>query len=231
MRNRSSSASLQTILTGLPVATASFYLLGVLFYQGFARTMGLDETLFPLTVDQTLFYGFFALLDLSAAQVVYFVIAAETIALVALVIVLLSTSIRVRSFVGSWFPHRSRQEERPTPLEPPKQLAEFANLAAQMLLFAAVVLFVILGILFAGYFADKSGQATANNFLKKVDDGKRAPVDLYLVGQDQPIKAHPILCSGTHCAFLIGKTTVTYRHEQVGKTITHNIAVNTDAAR
>lgn len=90
--------------------------------------MGLEETLFPLTVDRTLFYGFFALLDLSAAQVVYFVFAAETIALVALVIVLLSTSIRVRSFVGSWFPHRSRQEERPTPLEPPKQLAEFANL-------------------------------------------------------------------------------------------------------
>ncbi len=218
MHNRSHRASLQTILTGLPVATASLYVLGVVLYQGFARAMGLEESLFPLTVDQTLFNGFFALLDLSAVQVVYFVFAAETIALVALVIVVLSTSVRVRQFLGSWIPRPSLQEARNSQLQPPKQLAKFASFAAQIFIFAAVVLFVILGIFIAGYFADKSGKATANNFLRKAEDGKRVPIDLYLVGHSQPIKAHQILCSATHCAFLIDK-----------KTITHNIAVNTDA--
>jgi hypothetical protein len=193
--------------------------------------MGLEETLFPLTVDRTLFDGFFALLDLSAAQVGYFVLAAEIIALVAFAIVLLSTSVRVRSFVGSWITCRPRNKSQATQLEPPPQIAEFANLATQMFVFAAVVLFVTLGILLAGIFADKSGQAAANNFLKKIESGKYAHIDLYLVGQEQPLKAYPVLCSSTHCAFLVGKETITYRHEQVVKTITHNIAVNTDPTR
>jgi hypothetical protein len=231
MRNKSTAVSLQTVLTGLPVATASLYLLGVLFYQGFTRTMGVEETLFPLTVDRTLFDGFFALLDLSAAQVGYFVLAAEIIALVAFAIILLSTSIRVRSFVGSWFTRHTHRKAQTTTLEPPPQVTEFANFAVQMFVVAVVVLFVILGILLAGIFADKSGQATANNFLKKVEDGKHAPLDLYLVGQDQPIKAHRVLCSSTHCAFLIGKKTITYRHELVSKTITNNITVNATATR
>lgn len=193
--------------------------------------MGVEETLFPLTVDRTLFHGFFALLDLSAPQIGYFVLAAEIIAVVAFAIVILSTSIRVRNFAEALFTRRSRNNAPVTPLEPPPQIAEFANLSAQMFVFAAFVLFVILGIFLAGIFADKSGQAIANNFLKKVEEGKLHPVDLYLVGQDQPIKAHPILCSSTHCAFLIDKKIITYRHELVWKTITNNIAANTDATR
>jgi hypothetical protein len=227
-RNRS---SLQTILTGLPVATASLYVLGVCFYQGFMRTVGLDETQFPLTVDRTLFHGFFALLDLSAAQIGYFVLASEIIALVAFAIVLLSTSTRVRGAAGAWFTKKPGQEKKSESVEPPQKIAEFASFSGQMLLFSAIVLFAILGILLAGIFADKSGQATANNFLKKVEEGKQPAVEVFLSGQDQPIKAYTILCSSTHCAFLANQKTVAYRHEKVEKTITHNIMYNTDAAR
>lgn len=228
MRNNSAS-SLQTVLTGIPVATASLYLLGVCFYQGFTRTLGLEESQFPLTVDRTLFDGFFALLHLSAPQIGYFVLAAEIIAFVALAVVILSTSVRVRRFSETLFTRRSNTKRQAESPEPPQKIAEFAEFAVQMFLFAVVVVLVIFGILISGIFADKSGQAIANNFLKKVEDGKQPSVDVFIVGQDKPIKAHTILCGSTHCAFIVDKKTITYRHEQIKKTIAYNISVNTDA--
>ncbi|TXI26226.1 MAG: hypothetical protein E6Q61_00510 [Nitrosomonas sp.] len=228
MRNRS---SLQTILTGLPVATASLYVLGICYYQGFLRIVGLEESQFPLTVDRTLFHGFFALLDLSAAQIGYFVLASEMIALVAVVIVALSTSKRVRNLIGFRSSNALTQENKIEALVPPKPLAEFADFASYMFLFSAIVLFSILGILVAGTFADKSGQAAAKSFLKRIEDGKQPGVDIFLAGQEQSVKGYSILCSTTHCAFVVNQKVVTYRHEKVERTIAHNTTVNTDAAR
>lgn len=228
MRNRS---SLQTILTGLPVATASLYVLGVCYYQGFLRVVGLEESQFPLTVDRTLFHGFFALLDLSAAQIGYFVLASEIIALVAVVIVALSTSKRVRNLIGFRSSSTLTHEKKIEALDPPKPLSEFADFSSQMFLFSAIVLFLILGILVAGTFADKSGQAAAKSFLKKIEDGKQPGVDIFLAGQEQSVKGYSILCGTTHCAFLVNQKVITYRHEKVERTITHNTTVNTDAAR
>lgn len=231
MRNKTSAIPLQTVLTGLPVAVASLYFLGICFYQGFTRIMGVEETLFPISVDRTLFNGFFALLDLSIPQIGYFLLAAEIIALVAMTTVFLSSSIRVRSAVGAWLICHSHDKKTAAPLEAPSQVTTFANFSARMFVYAAVIFFTFLGILLSGIVADKSGQATANNFLRKIEDRRQPSVDLFLVGQNQPIVAYPILCSATHCAFLINKKSVTYRHELIEKTIAHSIAVNTDLAR
>ncbi|WP_334159301.1 hypothetical protein [Oryzomicrobium sp.] len=195
------------------------------------RTVGLEETQFPLTVDRTLFHGFFALLDLSAAQIVYFVLASETIALVAFAIVFLSTSARVRKVVDAWFTKKSPRENKHESPEPPKEVSEFATFSVQVFEFSAIILFVIIGILLAGFFSGKSGEVTANNFLKKVKEGRARSVEVFLSGQDQPIKAYTLLCSSSHCAFLEETQIVVYRHEKIERTITHDIMVQTDATQ
>ncbi len=171
------------------------------------------------------------MLDLSAPQIGYFLLAAELLALVALAAVSFSTSERVRRVVGTWFTKLPKRKNPAEQLEPPPQLTDFARFATRLLIYATIIFFVFLGVLFAGILADWSGQEIAKNFLKKVEGGKQPTIDLFLVGQEQPIKAHFILCSSTHCAFLTSKKTTIYRHELVEKTITHNITVNTDAAR
>ncbi len=235
MRNK---PSLQTVLMALPIASASLYVFGACFYRGFMRTLGLEETQFPITVDRTLFHGFFVLLDLSSAQIGYFVLASGIITFVAFLIIILSTSSIVstsgnwltkklgRSSFGNWFSKKLGRNKN-SPMESPREIADFADFSVRMMSFAMIVLVLILGIWLIGVCADKSGQTAANSFLKGVKEGKHIPVDIFLSDQEQPIEAHTILCSITHCAFIIGKNAVTYRLEKIEKIIRRNIVLNT----
>ncbi|WP_263770053.1 hypothetical protein [Propionivibrio soli] len=222
MNEKQSSLSLGTILTGLPVATAALYVLGISFYQGFVGAWGLEESLFPIAVDRTLFYGFFALMDRSAVQLVYFVFATEAIALVALAIVVLSTSARIRNYFDNKFKASPPKEEE-REIKPPKAIAWFWQWTTYTFFFSIAVLLIVLGFLFAASLADRSGRETAAFMLKRIEAGRRSPIDLYLTGHAEPIKAHSILCSGTHCAFLIGKQSITYRLDQIERTVAHDV--------
>jgi hypothetical protein len=217
------TSSIQRILTGLPIATASLYVLGVCFYQGFARVLGLEETQFSLSVDRTLFHGFFAILNVSAPQLGYFLLAAETIALVSFVVVGVCTSSKVRNAIESFFSKMSQKKQHDELQEVPPQITDFAQFASNMVFFSGVVLLVIFGILGAGVLADLSGQEAANSFLRRAVAGKSAFVEVFVVGEEKPLKGHTILCSSSHCAYLVDKKAVTYRHEQIEKTVVRGI--------
>lgn len=230
MRNsRPPAHSLQAVITGLPIVTAALYLFGVVFYQGFMRRMGLEESQFPLTVDRTIFNGLFALLDLSAPQLINFILATEIFTLVTFIIVFISTSVRVRSFfkkVPLSLPENTTSEAK---LSPPAPITEIANFAAKALALCLIVVFVILGILAASYFTDKSGQDVADAFIHKAEAGVRSPIELYLSGKSEPITAHIIVCSASHCAYLINGQAITYRNDQIEKTIATNITAHKGA--
>lgn len=227
-----SKPSLQVILTGLPVVTASLYLLGVCYYQGFLRIFNLEESQFPLSVDRTLFHGFVAFLDLSAVQIGYFALAFEIISVMAVIIIGLSTSERTRSLISFRSANtQSKKEIKGEALDPPKSLLKFANFACQMFLFSAIVLFLILGISVAGTFANKSGQAAAKSLLNKIVNEKLPSIDIFLAGQEQSVKGYSILCSATHCAFVVNQEIITYRHENIEKTVAYNSIVSTGTAR
>jgi hypothetical protein len=224
--SESSVPTVQTVVTALPVATASLYLLGESFYEGYLRELRIEETLFPLTVDEKLFYGVISFVELGISQVLNFILATEVIAGVALVIVALSTSSKWRSYLKLSSFKFSRRKSRTAQITPPRGLVKFADFSIKVFVFSVAILFIILGVVFAGYLSEKAGENNAKNYLKKIRQGKVNPVDLYLVGELLPSKAYPIMCSSTHCSFLIGNKAVIYRHDQIQKTVATGVSTD-----
>jgi len=88
-----------------------------------------------------------------------------------------------------------------------------------MFLCAVGAFFVLLVVILAGMVAEKSGRDTAKNQLEKMQQGNWQCAKLFLVGHETPINAHTILCSSSHCSFIVNSETVTYRHELIEKLV------------
>lgn len=87
---------LQTVLTVLPIVTAGLYLLGLTYHQGFLEGFNIEESLFPLSLDRTLFQGFVAFMTLSAKPLYYSLIAGAAIFLTGFMAAVISSNRRVR---------------------------------------------------------------------------------------------------------------------------------------
>lgn len=203
----------------LPIASAALYVLGLSFFQGFTQDLGLDETQFPITVDRTLFYGFFAVLDLGVEQIAPFLFAAEVIAFVAGGVLYISASHRFQEVVERMHNWGVKRQSSDKSDKSPEEISAFANFSLKMFLFAVIVFFVILGILLAGSLANNSGRAVAQKLLTNIEEGRQLQVELHIVGQAEPILSYPIICSSVHCAFLINHKTVVYSHEKIEKSV------------
>jgi hypothetical protein len=231
MSTNSSGSKLQATLAGIPIVTAVLYLLGSFFYQGFMGKLNLEGSQFPLAVDQNLFYGFFALISLSAKQIVFFMIAAESSVAVSSMAIYLSSSERFRASAVRLIQLFQRKDKTPPPLQTPPKVAWIAKFSAQMLIISIVIFILILGVTLVAWSASHSGEESAKVLLKKIEDGKQPSVDIFLVGKRDPINGFTLLCNATHCAYLVNKDVVIYPLSGIEKTIAHKILVDANAMR
>ncbi len=67
----------------ISILLASLYSIGLTFHQGYLRTLGIEETQFQLSLDGLFFQGFFATTDLSTGAIVWLVMAASGVVIVA----------------------------------------------------------------------------------------------------------------------------------------------------
>lgn len=65
--------------------TAALYTLGFTYHQGYLHDFGITDSMFTLSIDQTVFKGFLSLSTMGATAIVWFFLAAEGVLLTALI--------------------------------------------------------------------------------------------------------------------------------------------------
>lgn len=209
---------LQTVLTVLPVVTAGLYLLGLTYHQGFLEGFNIEESLFPLSVDRTLFQGFVAFMTLSAKPLYYSLIAAAAIFLTGFTAAVISSNRLVRRW-GHMLASKLRQPSNRDPLS--ESAFQCIDKMITAFIYAAIVIFIYLGLFIVAVSATKSGKEQALHFIDSANKSKEGFVTLYLPNNTDPVIGKPILCSSSHCAYWLGNEAVLYRNESVERIVNH----------
>lgn len=181
----------------LAVGTACLYSYGLTYHQGYLSAWGLEEGLFPLSVDRTVFQGFVAASHLGAVTLLPLLAAALVLLLAAL--------------LGAWglSGWRAWQARRRATLRPQRQtpgaVVDAADAAARNLallarvalwIYGATVVFaVIVGLMLS---ADRLGRAAAAQQARGLASSAPVTVKPRLGDADT---AQLVLCSSSHCAF------------------------------
>lgn len=188
----------------ITLATATLYTLGITYYQSYLRRLGVEETLFPLTIDRTIFQGFVSSITMGAKAFVWFYAAALGVFVTALIGNLLIESIKKHT-ISTFIFKRYRKNSATNSSD----LNEFTVFAVNVVEYGSVLLIIFLGFLLVLLASDKAGSESAKNFIKKCDTGKLKS-HLVAVGSGNPqISGYPIVCNPDLCAyFLKGKSVV-----------------------
>ena len=217
---------LQTVLTVLPIVTAGLYLLGLTYHQGFLAGFGIEETLFPLSIDRTLFQGFVALITFGAKPLVYSLVATLAIFFMAVLAAVISSNQRVRRW-GRLLVSRLHQPSGRESL--PESATQWVDKAGTAVVYVAIIFFIFLALLVVAVVAEKSGKEQALHFIESAAKSKEGFVTLDFPDNIASVRGKPIFCSATHCAYWLGKEAVLYRNESIEK-ITTNNNINEEAS-
>lgn len=213
---------IQTVLTVLPIVTAGLYLLGLTYHQGFLEGFGIEETLFPLSVDRTLFQGFVAFMTLGATPFAYSLVAAMAIAITAVLAAAISSNQRIRNW-GHWLVTKFQQPSRAEPLS--ERAPKWIDKAGALAIYLVIAFLIYLALLIVALAATKSGKEQASHFIEKSAKSKDGFVTLHFPNGAASVTGKPIFCSASHCAYWLGAEAVLYKNESVERVVTHNTAV------
>lgn len=203
------------VLCILPVLTAGLYLFGMTYHQGYLSEYGLNDTMFPLAGDRSLFTGFFSFLTVSLPALFYAVFATVFLTIALVIALVLSSLLRVRacwSRVRRWL---SKQNSLPAESNKAaadlldKSTALYVYLAALLALF---ILFVVMSVLSA-----KSGKELAK---KEIGEFANNTLMSTLVTDKQGVevlRGYTVICSDKFCAFWTGKQAVIVPTDDIGR--------------
>lgn len=207
---------LKTVLTVLPIVTAGLYLLGLTYHQGFLEGFGIEETLFPLSVDRTLFQGFVAFITLSAKPLAYSFLAAMAVFITAILAAAISSNRRVRnwghSVVTKWRQPSSTKQ-------PPEDQSPWIDKVAILTIYFIVASLIYLALLMVALAATKSGKEQASHFIENSSKSKEGFVFLHFSNGAASVTGKPIFCSATHCAYWLGTEAVLYKNDTVERVV------------
>lgn len=134
-----SESRLQTAITVIPVITAVLYLLGTAYYQGYLAGFGLEDSLFPLATDRSLFSGFVAFVSFGAVPTVYAVSAIFIFCFVILFAAILSSTERVKR-LQAWVKGKLRSLHLKS--EPSPAMIDLVDKTSTVYYYAAGILLV-----------------------------------------------------------------------------------------
>ena len=203
---------LQTVLTVLPIVTAGLYLLGLTYHQGFLEGFGIEETLFPLSVDRTLFQGFVAFLMLGAKPFAYSLIAAMAIFFTAILAAVISSNQRIRNW-GHSLAIKLRPPSTAKPLS--EDASKWVDKSGTLAIYLIVAFLIYLGLLVVALAATKSGKEQASRFIESFSKNNEGIVTLHFPNGATPVTGKPIFCGSSHCAYWLGTEAVLYNNASV----------------
>jgi len=186
----------------LALVTASLYVFGLTYHQSYLLYWGLEESLFELSFERTLFQGFIATSSFGANALVGLV----GISAICFLGALLIQEARSRINQKKWFISFSKKIDAITQAksnsETPKSVKLSAIFLAISLWLLVAFIVLLLLLIVAGHFGERAAKNQLKAFSKP--ENKRHLISLK---GEPPINASPIICSNKHCAFLIaGKT-------------------------
>ena len=188
----------------LALTTASLYVFGLTYHQGYLLYWGLEETLFQLSFERTLFQGFVATSSFGANALVGLVTVSAILFLGVLVTLEAHSLIKQKEWFVSFSKKIDRITQTSNHVETPKSVKLSAIFLAVSLWVLGAFIVLLLLLIVAGHF----GERAAKNQLKALSKPENKLNQISIKGEP-PINASPIICSDKHCAFLIdGKTKI-----------------------
>ena len=209
LSNSSLNQQLRLLSLGLALGTASLFTYGLTYHQGFLAYWGLEETMFPLSLERSLFQGFVASSHLGAKTLAPLL----GVSLACFAALLFFSWIWGRLQASRWLSRR----RGPGPASSRVELAlpAWIAYAARWVQWSywALVGFVVLMLTLV--VADRLGRDAAQQRHASLRSGAQAPVTVNhrLKG---PLLGHALICSDTHCAYLVGETVLTLARADIG---------------
>ena len=218
----------QTFLAFVPILTAGLCYMGKAYHMGYLEAFGIEDSLFPLSIDRLLFSGFIALANFAPLPLLYIVCAMAVLILMIIGGDALLSSSRIQRYKERfvrWI--KSFQSEE----KPSKSIDKLVDKA----FFAAAIFMGILltlgFVLILAMPSAKAGHEQAYREMKIFSAGKSADLTVSADTFPSPTKAKQVICGTTHCAFWLGKETIILRHDQVKKIVTCNSSQKDTCAR
>lgn len=218
----------QTVLAFLPLITAAVYLFGMAWHMGYVNVFHVDSSEFPLSTEQTLLTGTFALVA-NLAPLLGYPIAAFVGLLVIVIVVVLTFKLmkRARDRTLSWVTqlfknkgvdkkiiHIFKYSAHPDEV---KWVATIIEKAMNWYILYFYVLFTscIIGIL--AYHCYENGRRTAESQKDDMNAGNFTSANnLKYAAHPEGISSLRIVCNATQCTFWNEKDgTIYLRYDQI----------------
>lgn len=207
----------------LPLVTAGFYLFGISYHQGYLSELGIEETLFPLTIDRTLFEGFIAAFTMGMPGLLFALLAAETIFVVSEMLVLFSSLRFVQEKVSAIRRVFNVSKKDDAPKE---RLHSFSDFSLRMLVILAMVSITLGGVMLLAYLSDKSGRKVADRFKEKYSQNAYSPKTINFNSGGNPVVGILIECNASYCAYWSNGKAITIAMSQCRKLLASNLKAN-----
>jgi hypothetical protein len=214
------SRPVQLVITLLPIITASLYVIGRGVYTGYVKSFGLDESLFPLTVDDVLFQGFLVSLK---------IVLQPSVDLLGIVVLILIGGVgysmvfgifpnlrsAINDAIDEFFAKLKSEEE----VVLPKLLRRVFNAVNKFGFYLIVSVIALFAVGNAYIEAEKIGKQSYREFKESSAKGEgRNAVLVTLKANKVTFLANSITCGSQHCAYLVDGQAVVFRHEDVSRT-------------
>lgn len=193
----------------LALLTSCLYVYGLTFHQGFLRYWGLEETMFPLSVERTLFQGFVAS-SYFATKTVFPLFAFTVVFFILMVLFSLMEKV-IQNKRGFEKIAKIFSSNKQSYNGVPERIVSAGNMVAFMYWVVAAFVVMLLMILVADYFGRESAQ---NRYLQFIEDG---PFVEFMHKEEGKIDASPIVCSATHCAYFSNQKILVYPLSDIKK--------------
>lgn len=214
--------------TVIPFLSAGMYLLGTMYHQGYLKAFGVDDSLFPLTIDEALFSGFFASVRFGLEPIFYVIIAIFVLLLATCLAIVIFSVGGVKKFMAKIMPKMARAKMALAKYFFPKRTIELSERMKNVIdkggaiyIYIAGISLLALSLWFVAAVSEKSGREQGMKEMTKFQDSKGSWVTLYTGALPAPVRAKQIICGTSHCAFFLGKESIILRHENVDRVVTH----------
>ncbi|SKA02046.1 hypothetical protein SAMN02745119_02359 [Trichlorobacter thiogenes] len=197
----------------ISMITATLYTLGLTFHQGYLREFGINDSLFPLSIDQTIFQGFVSLSTMGASAVVWFFVAAELVLVTALIGEFIINRVnKIRQVTPSNF---TSDKSESNINEGIYDINKFSGFSYRMLILATALLVLFIGILFALIASDKSGKEAALRFKENAASDKLFKSTILLKAGNKSTDGYIITSSQNQVAYFAGNETTILNNSDI----------------
>lgn len=203
----------------IPSATAILYLFGLTYHIGYLKAFGIEDSLFALASDKTLFTGFIATIDIGfmPATLIFFVVAIFFLLVLLLVILIFYTSIgerlrtKLTAKLKSW-----QYKGKPHP-----EANTIIDKIGVWLIYSATIFIILFIFASITLLAHKSGEKQASREMHEFPESARKITTVYSPLIKMPTNTLQIMCSDRYCAFWTGKETIVLKHDEITCLVMH----------